>query len=124
MKGVSEDVPATLFVVILLVVFLLSVLHTHGNYFGSVNFIQQKRIASSVAEDISLLTSAVENPDDFVKQFDKTGVIVEIINEGTGRISKSSQKTFTRTAAVSSAALLIKEGNIFYPARVDVYVGE
>ncbi len=130
MKGISEDVPATLFVVLLLVVFILSVLHTHGNYFGSVNFIQQKRIASSVAENISLMTKVVDmDPQTFVDQFkDKLGIVVELNNtDPPSKIYPSGDKnSFTKTAAVSSAALLIRDidDGEFHPARVDVYVGE
>jgi len=128
MKGVSEDIPAILFVMVLLVVFILSILHSYNSYFGSVNLMQQKRIASSIAESIAFNTKVVEDPTNFVKSFDKTGIRVDINNTVPGKvcsgICSSSGKTFQRNALISSAAFLIKDGNNFYPARVDVYVGE
>ncbi len=139
MKGVSEDLPAILIVMIMIVVFLLAMTYAYSNYFGSASEIEKKRIASSIAEDISLNRKILVDTDPASKglqqpeldDYKKSGVIVKIYNQTDGDLLwKSSDEEFKLFSAVSSAAVLVysteemAENLRYTPARADVYVGE
>lgn len=125
MKGVSEDLPAILFVMILLVAFLISILHAYGIFFGSTNLIQEKRIASSIAENISTKV-VVSEPQAVADSFNgKKGIYVKIYNLDVPGLSPlTTEKDFSKSDAVASAAILIEKAGILYAGRVDVHVGK
>ena len=124
MKGVSEDLPAILFVVILIVVFLISILYSYGNYFNSINLIQQQRIASSIVEKVAFENKIVSDPPALLKSFDLNGIFLNITNTGNGT-SWSSTRTFLQSRVVSSAAILIYDDSTkkLFPGRIEAYVG-
>lgn len=122
MKGVSEDLPAILFVMILLVAFLISILHAYGIFFNSTNLMQEKRIASSIAENVSAGV-VITDPQAVADSFDRTGVYVKIYNLELDE-DFGAEKDFQNSDVISSAAILIEKGGKLYPGRVDAHVGK
>ena len=120
-KGVvGEDLPAIIFIIILVMFFIFSVFNLYSDYFGELDLIENERIANSVANKLFLESGGVvDDPENFVL-FDKANILV--INLETGE-NWGTSSTGNQTS-VSSFITLVKLGKIYYPGRVEVYVNK
>ena len=126
LKGLAgEELPAALFAIILLLIFLTSSLAAYSNYYSRAGFIEQERIASSLAQKIlSDSQGVVSNPDSVLAQHELQNARIELRNLETGQTWARGSIEGLRDVAASSLALLIESGEKYYPGRVDVYVGK
>ena len=115
-----EDIPAAMFTIVLIFVFLLSVFMMYSNYLSQVSMIEQKRAASSIAEKIFFDSGGVISG---LSGFENsTSVKVKLINLETG--SEAIQGSNGNVSVMSaSLAITIFQGGKYYPGRLEVYAG-
>ncbi|MFQ5647627.1 MAG: hypothetical protein ACE5FW_00135 [Candidatus Aenigmatarchaeota archaeon] len=127
LKGLAgEELPATLFAIILLFVFLGATLVSYSNFYSRAAFIEQERTASSLAQKILAETGGiVTSPQAFLDQYKLQNTRINITDLDTGFVWSSPGSTEgLESVAASSLALLIGSGSAYHPGRVDVYVGK
>jgi hypothetical protein len=115
-----EDVPAAMFTIVLIFIFIISTLMLYSNYLSQVGMIEQKRVASSVAEKIFFDSGGVISG---LEGFDNsTGIRVKLINLETGSEAEQGS-TGNNSVMGASMAITIFENGKYYPGRIEVYAG-
>lgn len=130
MKGaIGEDLIASILVIMLLFIFILSAFQLYSNYISETVFIEQQRTASSIAEYIFLnnATIPLSQTKKILNPVNRTNIKVEIRNLETDQIEDSinniENELETQTASSSLAVLLYDDINDkYYPGKVNVYV--
>ena len=124
-KGLAgEELPATLFAIILLFIFLASTLTAYSNYYSRAAFVEKERAAGSLAYKILTENQGIiSDPNSVLAQYNIQNTRIEISDLEQGLNWSRGNTGNATSTAVSSLALLIKSGESYHPGRIKVYVG-
>jgi hypothetical protein len=123
-KGnVGEDLPATIFTIILIMVFVFSVFHSYSEFFTRMDYVEQERTAAVIAEKIFFDNDGIVVVEDVLGVTDKfENIQINITNLETG--DKYGRGEVTGSVSVSNVVMLIIKNGRYYPSEVGVYVGK
>ena len=126
LKGLTgEELPVTIFAIILLFIFLVSGLMSYSNYYSRAALVEQERVASSLAQKVLADNNGViSDPDSVLAQYQLESTRFEIKNLESGNTWAKGSTEGMRDVAASSLAVLIESGGNLYPGKVSVYVGK
>jgi hypothetical protein len=124
-KGVSEYLPATLFVLILLFVFIIAMVNVYSVFIDRFEFIEKNRASSTIAEYLFLKTDGIVSDANYI---DITGSVENVkidlkdnFNGSSWSFGNINENITTVTS--STVYILIYDGLEYHPGRVDVFVG-
>jgi p-aminobenzoyl-glutamate transporter AbgT len=124
-KGnVGEDLPATIFTIILIMIFVFSVFNSYSDFFSKMDYVEQERTAAVIAEKILFDNDGLlVDVADTVNMADRfENVQINVTNLVTDEVY--SKGNVVGDVSVSNVVMLILEDGKYYPSEVGVYVGK